>query len=142
MSKLKTDQYEFKFGLTPFARGERWEYADDEGTNLETLSKILNIIKDKAFPVIEKFKATPNILEQFEVFEMNRFHDNLTKRLGTSIATTDLRFAWAMTIIFENKNLAKARQFAKWALSQPNNFNSDWFGNEDFHRVLTKNKGA
>jgi Domain of unknown function (DUF4304) len=142
LAKLKTYQYEFKFGLTTYARGESWEYADDETTNLATLFKILDAIKTKAFPVIDKFKATPNILDQFEVSEMNKFHDNLTKRLGTSIATTDLRFAWAMTIIFENKNLEKARQFAKWALSQPDNLNSNWFGNKDFHRVLTNNNGA
>lgn len=140
--KLNTYQYEFKFALTTYARGESWEYADDETTNLATLFKIVDAIKTKAFPVIDKFKATPNILDQFEVSEMNKFHDNLTKRLGTSIATTDLRFAWAMTLIFENKNLEKARQFAKWALSQPDNLNSDWFGNKDFHRVLTKNNGA
>ena len=142
LSKLKTFQYEFKFGLTPFERGEHWEYADDEATNLVTLSKILDTIKDKALPVIDKFKATPSILDQFEVSEMNKFHDNLTRRLGVSIATTDLRFAWAMTIIFENKNIDKAKQFAKWALSQPDNLNSDWFGNKDFNRVLTKNNGA
>lgn len=142
LTKLKAYQYEFKFGLTPYARGKKWEYADDEGTNIVTLSKILDTIKDNAFSVIDKFKAIPNVLDEFEVSEMNNFHGNLTKRLGVSIATTDLRFAWAMTIIFENKNLEKAKQFAKWALSQPDNLNLDWFGNKDFHRVLTKNNGA
>jgi|GEM_PF-1573317 len=139
LAKLKTYQYEFKFSLTPYARGKKWEYADDEATNLVTLSKILDTIKDKAFPVIEKFNSTPNILDQFEVSEMTEFHDNWAKRLGVSIATTDLRFAWAMTIIFENKNKEKARQFAKWALSRPDNRNSNWFGNKDFERVLSEN---
>jgi len=141
LTKLKTYQYEFKFGLTTNARGEKWEYSDDEATNVVTLSIILDTIKTKAFPVIEKFKSTPNILDQFEVFEMNKFHDNWRKRTGVFISTTDLRFAWAMTIVFENKNLEKAKQFAQWALLQPDNLNSDWFGNKDFHRVLTKNNG-
>lgn len=139
LTKLKTYQYEFKFGLTRYARGERWEYADDEETNLATLSKIMDVIKNKAFPVIEKFKETPNILDQFEVTEMNKFHDNWTKRTGVFISTTDLRFAWAMTVTFENKNLPKAKQFAKWALSQMDNGDEEWFGNKDFQRVLMKN---
>jgi hypothetical protein len=138
LTKLKTYQYEFKFSLTKFARGEKWEYNNDEATNLLTLSKIMDVIKNKAFPVIEKFKATPNILEQFEVTEMNKFHDNWGKRAGIFIATTDLRFAWAMTIIFENKNLQKAKEFAEWAVSHPDNSNTEWFGNKDFRRVLTK----
>jgi Domain of unknown function (DUF4304) len=142
LTKLKTYQYEFKFSLTRYASGEKWEYADDEATNLATLSKIIDTIKNKAFPVIDKFKSTPNIIDQFEVAEMNKFHANWTKKTGVSIATTDLRFAWAMTIILENKNLAKAKQFAKWALSQPDNSNTEWFGNKDFQRVLTRNNGA
>lgn len=142
LAKLKTYQYEFKFSLTPYARGEKWEYADDEATNLVTLSKIMDAIKNKAFPVIEKFNSTPNVLDQFEVSEMNKFHDNLVKRLGVSVATTDIRFAWAMTIVFENKNPDKAKQFAQWALLQPDNLNSDWLGNKDFHRVLATYNGA
>jgi len=142
LTKLKTYRYEFKFGLTTYARGEKWEYADDEATNLATLSKIVDAIKTKAFPVIDKFKATPNILDQFEVTEMNKFHDNWAKKTGVFISTTDLRFAWAMTIIYENKNIEKAKQFAKWALSQSYNSDEEWFGDKDFHRVLTKNDGA
>jgi hypothetical protein len=113
LTKLKTCQYEFKFSLTQYARGEKWKYADDEATNLATLSKIIATIKNKAFPVIDKFKTTPNILDQFEVDDMNKFHANWIKRTGVSIATTDLRFAWAMTIILENKNIEKAKQFAR-----------------------------
>ncbi len=139
LAKLITNQYEFKFSFIPYARGEKWEYAYDEATNLGTLAKIVHTIKYKAFPVIERFTSTPNFLDKFEVSEMNKFHDYWTKRFGVSIATTDLRFAWAMTIIFENRNLEKAKQFANWALSLPENLNSDWFGNNDFHRVLKKN---
>ena len=142
LTKLKTFQYELKFGFTKNAREEQWEYADDEATNLATLCKIVDTIKNQAFPVIQKFKSTPNILDQFEVTEMNKFHDNWTKRTGVFISTTDVRFAWAMTIIFENKNLEKAKQFARWALSQPDVGDEEWFGDKDFHRVLTKNKGA
>ena len=140
---LKIYQYEFKMSLTKYARGEWWDYADDESTNLETLQKITASIKQKAFPVIEQFRATPNILETFEITEMNGFHKNWTKKTGVSIATTDTRFAWAMTIIFENRNPLKAKQFAKWVLTNSDNSNHKWFfGNKDLRRVLTKNNGA
>lgn len=142
LTKLKTYQYEFKFGLTTYTRGERWKYAADEFTNLVTLAKIIEAIKAKAFPVIDRFKAIPSILDQFDVTEMNKFHDNWTRRTGVCIATTDSRFAWAMTVIYENKNLEKAKQFAKWALSKSNDDDEEWFGDKDFHRVLTKNNGA
>jgi hypothetical protein len=136
LTKLKTYQYEFKFGLTTYARGKKWKYADDETANLATLAKIVDAIKRKAFPVIEKFKSTPGILDQIEVDEMNDFHANWTKRTGVFISTTDLRFAWAMTIIFENKNPEKAKQFARWVLSKVEVDDEEWFGNKDFCRVL------
>jgi hypothetical protein len=142
LTKLKTYQYEFKFGLTRFASGERWKYADDEVSNLATLSEIIDTIKSKAFPLIEKFKSTPNILDQIEVSEMNDFYANWIKRTGIFVATSDLRFAWAMALIFEDKNPEKARQFARWALSKEKAGDKEWFGDKDFHRVLTKGNGA
>ncbi|WP_301930375.1 hypothetical protein [Ferruginibacter sp.] len=125
-----------------YARGAKWEYANDENTNLATLSKIVKTIKNKVFPVIEMFKSSPNILDQFEVNEMNKFHANWTKRTGVAIATTDIRFAWALTVIFENKNIEKAKQFANWALAQSYDGDDEWFGNKDFHRILKKNNAA
>ena len=141
LKKINSYQYEFKMGLTKYARGEKWQYADDEATNLLTLTKILNSIKRKAFPVIEKFKVTPNILDLFEVSELENVHKNWTKKTGVSIVTSDVRFAWAMTLIFENKKPLKARQFAKWGLENLGDTDNDWFGKADFDRVL-KNNGA
>jgi Domain of unknown function (DUF4304) len=138
LKKLKIYQYEFKMSLTRYARGEWWDYSDDEFTNLETLAKIVMSIKKKAFPVIEKFKTTPTILEQFDVSEMDNFHSQWAKKAGVSIATTDLRFAWAMTVIFENKNLFKAKQFANWFTSKVDDSDDDWFGNKDIARVIAK----
>lgn len=137
LKKLKVYQYEFRMALTNYARGEWWEYSDDEADNLKTLNKILNSIKQNAFAVIEQFKKSPNILDLFEVIEMNNFHKNWTEKTGVAIATTDLRFAWAMTLIFEEKNNSKAREFAKWGLSNLTDSDNNWFGKKDFKRVLT-----
>ena len=136
--KLKINQYEFKTSLAEYARGEWWDYKDDEKENIETLSKIINSIKEKAFPIIKKFSSTPNILELFEVNELNNFHENWTKNTGVSISTTDLRFALVMTIFFETKDFEKAKQFAKWGLSHLTESEQDWFGKNDFDRVLGK----
>jgi len=141
IKKIKSYQYEFKMGLTKYARGEKWEYANDEATNLITLTKILKSIKSKAFPVIEKFKETPNILELFEINELTNFHNNWTKKTGVFISTTEVRFAWAMTLIFESKKPHKAKQFAKWGVENLGDTDNDWFGKADFDRVL-KNNGA
>lgn len=59
-----------------------------------------------------------------------------TKRTGVTVSTTNVRFAWAMTIIFENKNLDKAKKFAKWGLSNLTISDNEWFGKVDFERVL------
>jgi hypothetical protein len=57
------------------------------------------------------------------------------------MVTSDVRFACAMTLIFENKKPLKARQFAKWGLNKLDDTDDDWFGKADFDRVL-KNNGS
>src|SRR5215203_7177215 len=76
IEKLKTYQYEFRMSLAEDPNGPSWKYADDEKMNLDTLAKILETITRVAFPVIEQFKASPSILELFELNEMTNFHEN------------------------------------------------------------------
>jgi len=127
--------------LTEYASGDWWDYKNDNKENLETLSKIIASFKEKAFPVIEQFKTKPNILELFDVTELKDFHKNWTKRTGVSIGTTDVRFAWAMTMFFEKRNKHKAQLFAKAGLSLLSKTDT-FFGRSDFERVLTENNGA
>jgi hypothetical protein len=141
LSNLKIYQYEFIMSLTEYASGQKWHYKDEDKENLENLSKIIASIKEKAFPVIEKFKTKPNILELFEVTELKDFHKNWTKRTGVSIGTTDIRFAWAMTMFFEKKNKLKSQQFAKAGLTLLSKTDT-FFGRSDFERVLAENNGA
>jgi hypothetical protein len=139
--KLKFHQYEFRMGLTKNPRGEWWDYADDETANLETLAKIIHSINGKAFPIIEQFKATPSILERFEVSEMDEFHENWEAKTGVSIATIEVRFAWAIAVIFEHQDPTKAKEFAHWAVSKATG-SIDWFGDKDLRRILTKKASA
>lgn len=136
--RLKIHQFEFKMGLARQAKGRHWDYSDSKEINLTTLSEIITAIRRIAFPVIEMFKFSPNILEQFDVSEMRDFHSNWTKRTGVFIATTDTRFAWAMAVIFEHKNLLKAKQFANWFVVQSDDEREKWFGDVDIKRILQK----
>ncbi|MFT3703189.1 MAG: DUF4304 domain-containing protein [Agriterribacter sp.] len=138
LGRLKIHEFEFKMGLSKNAGKRKWEYSDERNINFTTLSEILEAIKQTAFPVIEKFKATPSILEKFDVSEMEKFHSNWKKRTGVSIATTDTRFAWAMAVIFENKDLLKAKQFANWVTTQSLGKETKWFGYFDSKRILKK----
>lgn len=139
LTKLKIYQYEFKMSVENDGLHEpKWKYADNEKANLETLSDIITTITQKVFPVIDKFKTSPNLLEEFEVSEMDDFHTNWTRKTGTLIATSDVRFAWAITVVFEYKDLQKAKQFANWALLQLDEDDKDWFGYDDLERVAKK----
>ena len=141
LKKLKIHQYEFKLSLSGQGRSDRWKYSDEKEQNEKTIDEIKAYVTERALPVIELFNAKPNILDRFEVSELKNFHRNFTKKTGTYIATTELRFAWALTVFFENKNILKARQFAEYGVSQLEK-NDSWFGMVDFKRVLRENNVA
>jgi hypothetical protein len=134
LKKLPIDRYEFKMGLSEIARDKQWEYSDHEGENLQIIQDILTVVNTKAIPVIQLYCDTPGILDSIEISDIQDFHRNYTKKTGTTIATTDCRFSWAMAIIFEFKNPAKAKIFAEYGLSQcpPG---SPFFGRQDFERI-------
>jgi hypothetical protein len=141
-TKLKIYEYEWKMGLTKVPRGEKWPYASNEAANLAILAEITGKIKQIAFPVIEQFTSKPSIIDLLQVTEMDDFHKNWTSRTGVSIATTDLRFAWAMTVVLEKTNPIQAVQFAKWAYSQLGESDKNWFGVKDLERVVKLNNGG
>jgi hypothetical protein len=122
--------------LTRYARGKWWNYSDDNFTNLVTLNEIVNDIKKRAFPVIEQFTQQPNILDKFQISEIDNFHNNWTKKTGVFISTVDGQFAWAMMLIFENNDRDKAKDFAKWLLKSCGN-DAGWY-TSDIRRVLKK----
>jgi hypothetical protein len=141
LEKLKIHEHEFKLSLSGRGRSDRWEYSDEKEQNEKTINEIVVYIKEKALPVMELFTAKPSILDRFNVSELKSFHNNFTRKTGTSIATTELRFSWAMTLIFENKDSLKARHFAEYGVSQLDEDDS-WFGMADFKRVLSENNAA
>ena len=126
LAKLKIHQYEFKLSLSGQGRSDRWEYSNENEQNKKTINEIITYIKMRALPVMELFASNPNVLDRFKVSELKNFQENFTNRTGVYIATTEIRFAWAMTLIFENKDREKARQFAEYGATQIDE-DDNWF---------------
>jgi hypothetical protein len=141
LRKLKIYDYEFKLSLWDYARGDWWQYSDSLEDNLNTLSKIIDLIKSKAIPTFNLFETKPNILDEFEASDLDNFHEIFTRKTGLCIGTTEIRFAWAMTLIFENSNPTKAIQFAKYGYSKLSKGDT-FFGKLDFEKVRSENNGA
>ena len=139
LQKLKIYQYEFKMPLTVYARGESWNYSDNETENIQTVNKIITSIKKIAFPVIKQFTDTPNFLDLYDISDLDDFYNQWIKKTGVFISSSELVFARVMTNYFEKKNIQKAKQFAKWGLSQPIINDKIWFGQIDFERVANHN---
>ena len=57
-----------------------------------------------------------------------------------TLMTTEIRFAWALTKIYEQRNPIKAKQFAKFGLSKLDS-TSTFIGKPDFEKALTNNNG-
>ena len=141
LKKLKNYQYEFKFSLSPVAREETWDYKHTADENLSIVREMIEVIKNRALPIIDNFKKDKNLLDEFTVNDLDNFHEKFTGRTGISIGTTDTRFAWAMAVIYEDRNLTKAQAFAEYVLSRPKT-SANFFGKTDFERILSKNNAA
>ena len=141
IKKLKNYEYEFKFSLGPVARGETWEYKETNESNLKIVHEMIGVIQRRAMPIIENLKKDMNLLDEFQVNDLDNFHAKFTSKTGISIATTETRFAWAMAILYEEKNLTKAKAFAEYILSRPK-MSVNFFGNADLERILSKNNAA
>jgi len=137
LKKLKIYEYEFKMGLSKHSKEQWWKYTDEEKINHQTLSEILQLIKTKTFPVFDLFRSKPNLLELFKVSDLKDFYKVCKKKAGITIDTTETRFAWALAIYFERKNLSKAKQFAKYGLSDLEE-DDTFFGRRDFKRILLR----
>ena len=113
-----------------------WQYSDDPELNIQVAEHIFHSIKEQALPIIQLFKTEPYILDSIEVSDLSNIYKNVATKLGGMILmTTDIRFAWALTKIFEKRNPEKAIQFAKFGLSKLD-ASSIFIGKVDFERVV------
>lgn len=141
--KLKYYQCEFRTRLATNNGSDKWwQYSDDPEKNIEIANQIFDIIRKQIVPIIDLFKSDPFVLDSIEVSDLNNIFKYVAIKLGgMSLMTTDIRFAWALTKIYEKRSLDKAKQFAKFGLSKLDD-TSTFIGKVDFERVLRQNNGA
>ncbi len=139
--RLKNLLYEYKIVPWRTANGQWWDYDDNELTNLKTIGKVIDVIDKRINPTIDNFERTPNLLETIQPGDLTDFHSWFTDKTGTSIATTDIRFAWSLALIFETTDKKRSRSFAQYGLENSDK-KSEFFGLEDFERIFSKSNGA
>lgn len=141
--KLKYYQCEFRTRLaTKNGTDQWWQYSDDPEKNVQIADQIFDIVTKQVVPIIELFKSEKFVFDRIEVSDLNNIFKYVADKLGgMSLMTTDIRFAWALTKMYEKRNIGKAKQFAKFGLSKLDD-TSTFMGIPDFERVLRQNNGA
>lgn len=141
--KLKYYQCEFRTRLaTNNGSDQWWKYSDDQENNIQVANQIFDIVVRQVVPIIELFKGDKYVLDRIDVSDLNNIFKYVADKLGgMSLMTTDIRFAWALTKIYEKRNLDKAKQFAEFGMSKLDD-KSTFIGKVDFERVLRQNNGA
>jgi len=135
--KLKYYNCELRSRIAPAGKGDKWwNYSDDENENIKTANEIASMISGHYVPVITAFKNHPDILETIDTFDLENMYQRIPLKLyGMRLSTSDVRFAWALSRALEKSNPLKAKQFAKYGLSQLES-TSTFMGKPDFERIL------
>jgi len=142
-AKLKYSECELRKRLTK-SKGidQWWTYSDNENKNIQIASEIFESFMSQALPTINEFKLNPNILDTITISDLENCYVNVSKKLaGISPMFGDIRFAWALSKIYEGKDLNKARQFASYGHSKLDK-QSLFFGKEDFEKILKTRSSA
>jgi hypothetical protein len=141
--KLKYYQCELRTRLATNNGSDKWwQYSDDLEKNIQVANQIFDIIVKQIVPIIDLFKSDIFVFDKIEVSDLNNIFKYVADKLGgMSLMTSDIRFAWALTKIYEKRNPDKAKKFAKFGLSKLDE-TSTFIGKVDFERILRKNNGA
>jgi hypothetical protein len=135
--KLKYYSCEFRTRLSRKNGADQWwKYSNDEQTNIGIADEIFSIIKKDILPIINIFKSQPYVLDKIEVEDLDNIFKSIPKKLaGMTLMNGNIRLAWALTKIYAIRDLAKAKQFAKFGLSKLDS-SSTFIGKADFEKVL------
>ncbi len=141
--KLRFSSCELRSRLAKPGKGDQWwTYSDKEEENKQIANQIFDLFISQALPTIDAFKSDPNIMDRIEVSDLENPYINVSNKLeGISPMFGDIRFAWALTKVYELKNPDKSKQFAKYGLSKLDS-DSTFFGKIDFQKVIAKETGA
>ena len=135
--KLKHYNCEFRTRLSKKNRGDQWwKFSDNEQKNIEIANEIFAIIQKDILPIMNLFRSAPYVLDRIEIEDLENIYKSIPGKLaGMTLMTSNTRLAWALTKVYEKRDLKKAKQFAKFGLSQLENSNT-FFGKSDFEKIL------
>ncbi|NII28263.1 DUF4304 domain-containing protein [Pseudoflavitalea sp. X16] len=140
--KLKYSECEFRTRLTNNNKSDQWwQYSDDPEKNIQVANEMFSIVVNQAVPIMDLFKNKDYIFDKIEVSDLDNIYKNVSSKLGgMDLMTTDIRLAWALTKIYEKRDVARAKQFARFGLSklEPT---STFIGRTDFEKVLNAGPG-
>jgi len=143
LKKLKFASCELRSRLNkPPKGGQWWKYSDNENENIQIANEIFDLFNALALPTITAFKNDPNILDKIDISDLDNPYLKVSKKLhGIHPGYGDVRFAWALTIFYEQTNPTRSKEFAAYGLS---NLEADnlFFGRADFERILANKNGA
>lgn len=139
--RLKNTMFEYKIVPWKNASGHWWDYDSNETTNLRTIEKVIKIVEKNVASVIDSFEIKPGLLDIVQPDDLSNFHSWFTKFTGTTIATTDTRFAWSLAVLFEKNDRERSKSFAKYCIENLDQ-KIKFFGRNDLERILGKSNGA
>jgi hypothetical protein len=116
--------------------GSTWKFSDDPLKNVEMANDISLIVKTEIIPIIDAFLHEPYILDSIEVNDLNDIANNLPAKMGgMQLTTSDIRMAWALAMVYEKRDIQKAKEFAEFGLSKLR-FRSSFMGTPDLRRII------
>lgn len=135
--KLKYYSCEFRTRLSKKNGADQWwKYSDDEQKNIEVANEIFGIVQKDVQPIINLFKNHPYVLDRIEIEDLENIYKSIPGKLaGMTLMNGNVRLAWALTKIYEKRDLKRAQKFARFGLSKLET-SSSFIGKVDFERVL------
>ena len=142
--KLKHYDCEFRMRLTKILNkkwwnfsnkkvdNQWWEYSNSEKENIKTTKSIFESIKTQAIPIIASFENENYILDNLNKDDLTNPENKIG---GLNLIGTETRLIWALSKIYEKRNLQKALEYAKLGLLKLDK-NDKFLGKEDFENII------
>jgi hypothetical protein len=138
-TKLKYYNCELRTRIEPDENNSNsWKYFDNEDENITVAKDLIRHIEKHVISIINQFKLKEDVFSEIEITDLEDFYKLIPNKLfGMKLMTTDIRFAWILTKHYENKNLIRAKEFAKFGITNIKE-NSTFIGKTDFDKVINK----
>ena len=113
-----------------------WDYSNVEKDNVKTSESIFQSIKSQAIPIIILFEDENYIFDSLIKEDLTNPNNSIG---GLNLIETEVRLIWALSKIYEKRNLEKAVEYAKFGMSKLEK-TSKFSGIEDFKKLINNDK--